>query len=172
MVKLDPAKFGFNLLSENDNLNSLDFTEDNGTDPLGVNSFVQEKSSLYSKNKLSAVWVVRYEGELIGFFSLSMFAIEVRELAEGERVEGATPRSYPAALLGQMGVDKKQRRRGIGYWICQFCIGLAQEVGKRIACRYIVLQTNQDKFSFYQKIGFISSEAKNQDKILMYLRLS
>lgn len=172
-MKVDQTKLTFSPLSDNDNLRFLDFTKEDGSDPLGVDNFAKEKAVSYHNNKLSTVWVVRYENELVAFFSLSMFAIEIGKLAEVEKVVGATPRSYPAILLGQMGVDKRHRGLDIGYWICEFCLGLAQEMGRRIACRYVVLQTNKCLLSFYQdKAGFIPSETITPDgRIWMYRRI-
>jgi GNAT superfamily N-acetyltransferase len=70
-----------------------------------------------------------------------------------------------------MGVDKRFRNQGIGYWICQFCLGLAQEMGKKVACRYVILETDEQKSSYYRKLLFEQSAKKSQ-KIWMYRRVS
>ena len=75
--KVNSKKLAVSPLSDNDDLLSLDFTEVDGSDPLEVDKFLHEKASVYHKNKLGTVWSVRYEDELVGFFSLSMFAIEI-----------------------------------------------------------------------------------------------
>ncbi len=168
---IDPVRLNFSLLSDKDNFSNLDFTENDGTDPLGVDIFLKQKALGYRKNNLSAIYTVRVDGELAAFFALSMFAIQVKELHDKEKIGDMNLVSYPAILLGQMGVDKRFRNQGIGYRICQFCLGLAQEVGKKVACRYVILETNEQKASYYKKLLFEQSTKKSQ-KIWMYRRVS
>jgi len=163
----------YDLLSPNDNLLLLDFTEIDGTDPLGVNEFASKKAIEYNKNKLATVRVVRYEKNIVAYFAVSMSAISIEDLDSKEKVVQATPIRYPAMLLGQLGVDKKHRGKGIGGNICNFCLGLAQEIGEKVSCRYIILQTTIDKTSLYEKMGFIRSPKLVKDKkIWMYRRLA
>lgn len=73
-----------------------------------------------------------------------------------------------------MGIDKKYRNRNVGYWICEYCVGLAQEVNKKVACALIILQTNKDKMSFYQrKCGFKHREKERYEGLIwMYRKLA
>lgn len=171
---IDPDKLFFPLLSETDDFSALDFTDDQGTDPLGVDDFIKKRVQEYLKNNLSTIYSVKYDGRLVGFFTLSMFAIQVKELQDSEKIGEMRLVSYPAVLLGQMRVDKKERGHGIGYYICEFSVGLAQEIGKRVACRYVILQTNQTQSAYYQKkCSFYQSRRQGQvGKIWMYRRIS
>jgi len=135
----------------------LDFTSDDGDDPLGVNKFFHNNLLTYRQNSLSAVWIVRDGAIPVAFFTISMNAIEVKALHLSEKVNDVVTSRYPAALLGQMGVDKKHRRRGIGLAICDFCVGLAGEVGEKIACRYLMLQTTKNLLQLYEKANFVRS---------------
>jgi hypothetical protein len=72
-----------------------------------------------------------------------------------------------------MGVDKSYRGQGLGQLICNYCIGLALTVGEQIACRYIVLRTNEDKSKLYKKCGFKQSDKKSaKGRFWMYRRLT
>lgn len=136
---------------------------------LALTSLQKEKLSNNRANKLAVVYVVRYNKNMAAYFTVSMSSINVEHLDRKEKVEHATPIRYPAMLLGQVGVDKKHRGKGIGADICNFCMGLAQEVGERIACRYIILQTSIGKTSLYEKMGFsISPKPPVNNKIWMY----
>lgn len=159
-----------------DDYSKLDFTEEDGTDPLKVNDFFHTgKAETFQQNKLASIWCVEHKGKLAGCFTLSMFAISTGKLSDAELVgeKAASARSYPAVLLGQMGVDKTYRRRGIGYWACQFCTGLAREIGSKISCRYIVLQTNKNKAGLYEKSSFVKSPKQPDEKgnVWMYKKL-
>ncbi len=173
-MKVDPEKLSFDLFSTSDNFSTLDFTEDDGKDPLGIDDFIKNRVQDYLPNKLASIWTVRYESVIVAYFTTSMFAIGVKQLFDDEHVKEVPIVSYPAVLLGRMGVHKKERGRDIGYWICQFCTGLAQEIGKRIACRYIVLQTIKTKSTYYEKkCMFHQTKRVNPEgKIWMYRRLS
>ncbi|MDE2589811.1 MAG: GNAT family N-acetyltransferase [Patescibacteria group bacterium] len=163
----------YDFITSNDRISSLDFTESDDTDPLGVNEFASKKAIEYHKNKLGTVRVVRYKKNTVAYFTVSMSAISIENLDNEEKVAQATPVRYPAMLLGQIGVDKKYRGKGIGTDICNFCLGLAQVIGEKVACRYIILQTSVDKTVLYEKMGFTKSPKLSKTaKIWMYRRLA
>ncbi|MBI3639318.1 MAG: GNAT family N-acetyltransferase [Thaumarchaeota archaeon] len=163
----------YDILSSKYDLSKLDFTEKDGTDPLGVDEFAKSKALSYHPNKLCTVRVVNHESEFVAYFTVSMFAISVELLDRSEKVSKATPIRYPAMLLGQLGVDKNRRGKGIAKEICKFCLGLAQEIGEKVACRYIVLQTSVGKTSLYEQLGFVRSPKKPENnKIWMYAKIS
>lgn len=91
---IDPVRLNFSLLSDKDNFSNLDFTENDGTDPLGVDIFLKQKALEYRKNNLSAIYTVRVDGELAAFFALSMFAIQVKELHDKEKIGDMNLVSY------------------------------------------------------------------------------
>jgi len=163
----------YDFISPKDDLSSLCFTEKDGTDPLGVDEFAKQKSIAYHNNKLSTVRIVRYKKNIVGYFTVSMSAISIEDLQVGEKVAQATPIRYPAMLLGQLGVDKNCQGQGIGTDICNFCLGLAQVIGEKIACRYMILQTSSDKTQLYERMGFTKSpKASKTEKIWMYRRVA
>lgn len=162
----------YEYLTSQSDIASLDFTEDDGADPLGVQEFASKKALDYHNNKLSTVRVVKYHGNVVAYFAVSMSAISIEDLDSIEKVEKATPLRYPAMLIGQLGVDKKYRGKGIGKEICKFCLGLAQDIGDRIACRYVILQTNTNKTKIYDGMKFTKSPKKPQNnKVWMYRRI-
>ncbi|MGI0021635.1 MAG: GNAT family N-acetyltransferase [Nitrososphaeraceae archaeon] len=154
-------------------LPTLDFTEQNGTDPLHIDQFFKNDLNTYMKSNLSRVWFVEENDKAIAYFTVSMSAIEIQKLDKlKEKVKGTTPTRYPAMLLGRMGVDKNHRGKQVGSSICKFCRGLAIFIGNRVACRYIILQTTQDKIPFYRKCGFIQSGVKPKNGLYwMYSRI-
>jgi GNAT superfamily N-acetyltransferase len=77
--------------------------------------------------------------------------------------------SYPALLIGQMGVDKNYRGRKIGDAICKHCIGLARKFNERVACACITLQTTEDKASYYQQYFFETTRKLRNGQVAMYL---
>lgn len=160
-------------LSEVAHLPELDFTEKDGSDPLGIHKFYYDDLQRYQESNLSTVRLVKIGDKIVGYFTVSMNAIELDKLGKDEKVKNTTPRKYPAMLIGRMGIDKKYRRKGIGSEICQFCRGLAIEIGQKVACRYVILHTTDDrnKIRFYNKSGFIKSgNPPKQGVVSMFVR--
>jgi predicted N-acetyltransferase YhbS len=101
-----------------------------------------------------------------------MTSIKVDKLPKIDKFEWASTISYPAILLGNMGVDNKFWKRGIGSRICNYCVGLAAEESEKIGCRYIILHT-KTRETFYKKLGFVTSGDRNKNgTITMYKRLT
>ena len=98
-------------LSEISNLPELDFTEKDGSDPLGIHRFYYNDLQRYQENNLSTIRLVRIRNEIVGYFTVSMNAIEIDKLGKDEKVKNTTPKKYPAMLIGRMGIDKRYRRR-------------------------------------------------------------
>jgi GNAT superfamily N-acetyltransferase len=148
----------------------LDFTE-SGKDPLYIHEFYYEDLSRYQESNLSTVRLIKVNEKIVGYFTVSMNAIELDKLGKDEKVKNTTPKKYPAMLIGRMGVDKKYRNKGIGYAVCMFCRGLAIDIGKKVACRYVILQTTEEHSEFYKKSGFIKTgDAAKKGIVWMYVR--
>lgn len=165
-------ELSYQFISNRNELSSLDFTEDN-KDLLGVHDFAINRAFDYHENKLSTVRIVKEKGtsNIIAYFAVSMSAISIEDLESSEQVNHATPIRYPALLIGQLGVDTRYRGRGIGKEICNFCLGLAQVVGESVSCRYVTLQTNENKTALYEHMKFTKSPKMKNKKIWMYRRV-
>jgi GNAT superfamily N-acetyltransferase len=167
------VKLEYLLYRKNVIIPKLDLTEDDGSDPLEINRFFHSDLEKYHNNKLSTVRLVKIDGKVVGYFTVSMNAIELSVLGKDEKVSGTSTKKYPAMLLGRMGVDKKYRKKGIGGLICKFCQGLADVIGESVACRYIMLHTTLNKVQFYQKLGFVQSANPPKKGIVsMYMRIA
>ena len=159
-------------LSELKEIPKLDFTEDDKSDPLEIHKFYYEDLKRYQESKLSTVRFIKNKDAIVGYFTVSMNAIELDKLDKDEKVKGTTPKKYPAMLIGRMGIDKKYRYKGLGSEICIFCRGLAIETSQKVACRYVILHTTEDKVPFYEKSGFIKSGNPPKKGIVsMYVRV-
>ncbi len=153
-----------------DDLTKLDLTDVDGSDPLHVDEFFRTKAIMYQNNRLCSIWSVLYKDKLVGCFTLTMYSITNNKLEEAELVNKAPNLiSYPAILLGQIGVDKQFRNKGMGHNIIQYITGLSRQIGRKIACRYIVLQTSKDKIKLYKKIEFKKSPKNPDNKTLLWM---
>lgn len=156
-----------------DVLKVLDFTEDDGTDPLEVHKFAQGLATDFKENHITKLWAVINDAqEFVGFFTISATNIETKNLPSEEQVTEIRTKYYPALLLGQMGIGKKHRGQKIGQNTTHFCTGLALDIAKRIGCRYLVLQTDDAHIEYYKKCKFTPvKKTPGKNLIMMYRRL-
>ncbi len=166
---IDRKKLAFDPVENELDLSMIDPSEQDEIDTLGVRLFLKDKSFLYKQNNLTSVWKVRYENEIIGFFTVSMNGVGLQIIPSENQIDEVSTKKYPAILLGQMWVTKSFRGKHVAYWICQYVIGLARRVNPSIACSCIVLQTDNDqrKINVYKKVGFVESQ-KSNSLIWMY----
>ena len=97
-----------------DDITKLDFRDIDGLDPLSVDDFFKTKALLYRDSDLCSIFVVLYENELVGCFTLSMNGIHRKYFSDNELVSKASTSTYPCVLLGNMGIDKQFRNKGLG----------------------------------------------------------
>lgn len=81
--------------------------------------------------------------------------------------------TYPALLLGQMGIDVGYRGMGIGEKICSFCRGMGQFINERVACAFLILQTTVDlaKNYYEPRCHFKWKQKEGKDRVWMYRKL-
>lgn len=168
---IDTKKLDFSPYSPLDNFSHLDFTDRDGLDPLDVNKFIHGNPQYSVENNLSAIFSVRYENNLVAYFTLSMSIIQKKEM-QPDDVINTTFHPYPALLLGQLGVEKNYQGRGIGQNICQFCRGIGQELNEKAACAFLILRTTARLAKlFYEPKCKFKWKPKDEGKAWMYYRL-
>ncbi|MBA3749822.1 MAG: hypothetical protein H0X03_02815 [Nitrosopumilus sp.] len=142
MQNLDPNKLKFKTYDPTiDSLSDLDFSQNDGSDPLLVDQYVKCNLSKGIVRDNYKIYIVKYEGSIIAFFTLSMSVICSNNLCDDEK--DLKNFIYPALLMGKIGIDKKYRCFKIGNYICLYCLGLAQKTNEKIACSFFVFRTTQ-----------------------------
>lgn len=154
-----------------DDFSDLDFRNNDGSDPLKVDEFIHENPKQYTDNHISTIFIVRYHEEIIAFFTLSMSNIGKKKIEVDDKINVMFD-YYPALLLGQIGVDKKYRGNGIGQYICKYCRGLGQELNKKVACAFLILQTSKKLAEqYYEPKCNFKWMKSNKEKVWMYRKL-
>jgi len=126
----------------------IDCTEADGTDPLGLQEFIEGEALKYQEESLGVTYLLLHGQDSIAFMTVSMACFEVEELGNLEQVDGVRV-PHPALLLGRLAVDKEFRSKGIGTSLCKYAVGLATVMSDLVGCRYVALHTTQAKASFY-----------------------
>jgi hypothetical protein len=165
------TKLDFNIYSADDDFSKLDFRY-NGTDELEVDAYIHGNPTNNIDNHVSTIYSVRYESNLIGFFTLSMSSIGKDKMLEDDFLD-VIYGTYPALLLGQMGLDVNYRSGVIGKKICSYCRGIGQELNEKSACAFLILQTTPTLArKFYEPDCHFKWKANdNKKRVWMYRKL-
>jgi GNAT superfamily N-acetyltransferase len=94
--------------------------------------------------------------EFVGYFNVLADSIRLRGK---ERPDGIHYSTVPAVKLGRMGVDKSQKKKGVGYWILDYVVGLARELSDQIGVRYVTLDAlrKENLPAWYANYGFVQN---------------
>lgn len=163
-------KLSFLPYSNSDDFSKLDFKW-KGNDELGVHKYIHDNPSNYVDNHVSAIFTVRHENKIIGFFTLSMSYIGKNKMLDNDALD-VTFSNYPAILLGQMGIDLPYRGKEIGEKICSFCRGIGQDINERVACAFLILQTTAELAKkYYEPQCHFKWKAREEGIVWMYRKL-
>jgi GNAT superfamily N-acetyltransferase len=127
------------------------------------------KTYCFALNEASSV--------IVCAFTLSASSIDVRNIPRSRRdkVTNNIPHeksfsSYPATLIGRLGVSREYGGRGIGTELMDFIKQWLLEPGTKAACRYLTVDAynNVKTLKFYETNGFkllFSSEQQEREYI-------
>lgn len=92
-------------------------------------------------------------GDIVGYVSLSATHIERAWLPKGEQRNRPDP--IPAALLGQLAVDRRYQGRGYARSLMFFALMTAVQFSRQIGCFCVLTHPLDDSMrAFYRSFGF------------------
>ena len=139
------------------------FTCDDG-DEMGLNEFYHKEAFEYQDERLGITHQFRYFGRVVGFVTLAMSTIERTKIPEEDQLS-LRQKVYPALLIGRLASHNDCRRKGVGSYICRWCIGFAVEISQKVGCRYVVLETIEKRVGWYQGLGLkILERVRHKEK--------
>ena len=175
---MSSAKINLNILKPSkiklsDNLTrfNCDYEDD-----LGCNDFIhkEDEAKLFQKERHGITYLFSYNRVVVAFVTLAMSSIEAKRIDKRYK-KPIRLKSYPSLLIGRLAVDNKFRKKGIGKYLCKWCIGFAIRLSDEVGCRYVILETNEKKVNFYKKCEFekgIELDTDTGRKIWMYQRIA
>lgn len=143
-----------------------------------LNDFFHNHALLYAKEHLGKtyVFVNNNTSEIVAFFTVSNDSIKTTFIPKNatNRVQRKIPglkhlRTYPAVLIGRLGVDKSYQGKGfmIGRQIVNFIKLWFLDDENKTGCRFLVVDAynKPEVFSFYERNGFKYLYATEEDEI-------
>jgi len=147
-----------------------------------LDDFFYHSTDNYHKQLLGNSWcycLVEDPKMIICAFTLSNSSMDIRHLPGSRKKKVITniPRekhlsSYPAMLIGRLGVNRNFRKRGIGSELIKLICSMATENGNWASCRFLTVDAYNNELTrnFYKSNGFqylFSSEEQEKDYIGM-----
>lgn len=157
------------LLSLTEELASLPFHCGDSEREKDLEDFFHHEAILYAKERLGKTYcLVDNEGEeteIVAFFTVSNDSVKTTFIPNSSRnkVQRRIPgskhlRSYPAVLLGRLGVNKKYQgsKRFVGLQVINYIKTWFIEEDNKTGCRFLVVDAyNQEKvLKFYERNHF------------------
>ena len=146
---------------------SVDFNCENSD----LNSYIKTIASQDIKRNLCTVWVKIKDNKIIGFYTLSPFALLLSELPEPMAKKFPKGKHIPCWLIGKMARDKSVVKQGVGRELILDALHKVKEIGK-IITGYCVIVDSKDMKSdaFYKSYGFkVLDETKNERRYYLPL---
>ena len=127
-----------------------------------LNAFFVEDALQDHLNLYSITQVVKYEGEIAGFFTLIADNITLKSLP-GAAYSGYHYDKLPAVKIARLATDEQYERRGIGQTMLMVIFSIIHHVSQYIGCRVVTVDAKSDAVGFYKKFGFREVTSKRHD---------
>lgn len=130
-----------------------------------LNDFILNDALTHQENHVAVTTLVRYEDDLVGFFSLAADCISL-ELQEAEKTgidDRLRYREYPALKICRLAVCDQFQRHDIGTIIFNVVLGfVVEDMRPNIGIRFISVDGYPASEGFYKNLGFVRNVAKRE----------
>lgn len=139
-----------------------------------LNEFITQEAALYKEALLAVSYIVEdksCKNKVAAYFSLANDKVSLAEFKSNSEFNRFRKRkfinqkrlkSYPAVKLCRFGVNRTDRRAGIGSYLLDF-IKTLFVTNNRTGCCFLTVDVYKEAVPFYLKNGFIPLTAKNSD---------
>jgi len=160
----------------------LQFTDDlsgfkcDQDDRLGCDDFIhkEDEAKLYQKERHGITYLFFYGSDVVGYVTLAMSSIPAKRMDKRFK-EPVRLKFYPSLLIGRLAVSNDWRRKGIGKYLSNWCLGLAITLSEKVGCRYVIVETDESNVNFYESCDFKRGKELDEDKgklVWMYQRIA
>jgi GNAT superfamily N-acetyltransferase len=125
------------------------------------NRFFHERCWKDQAELLSTTYLLQVHGLAAGLATVCMDALPLSRRERGPAIEY---RHVSSLKLAQLGIDQRFQGLGLGTRALAFVIDVAREVGKRVGCRYVTLDSQPDLEEWYRDRGFVRNELHQQQR--------
>jgi GNAT superfamily N-acetyltransferase len=137
-----------------------------------IDDFIHSQALGFQNQQLGVTYLFNFRSDLVGFTTLCMGHINKQKMPSEDRLLKSIS-SYPALLIGQLGVSVDYQRKGVGKHMCNFCFSMAIRLSQKVGCRFLVVNAVASAVDFYEKYGFtLAPDQEKQKQKLMFLDIT
>lgn len=148
--QIDPSRMEFYRLTEDNIRDTKGFT----CSDKDLDEFIHDESLDYQSQGLGITHLFYYEKEFVGFITLSMASV-IKESLPKTNIPSRTFNSYPALLIGRLGVKKDNQHRKIGTCIYTWARSMALTNLEWVGCLFLIVDSKLTATGFYKSCGFV-----------------
>jgi len=126
-----------------------------GKEPL--DRYIRQQAGQDIRARVAAVFVLCSpdESTIIGYYTLSSFAVQLRDVPEAERKRLPRYPEVPAVLVGRLAVDERYAGQGWGKVLLIDALQRSLDQSEQIAAAAVVVDAiDESALAFYEKFGF------------------
>jgi GNAT superfamily N-acetyltransferase len=120
-----------------------------------LNHYLKNFAAQQADRNIARTYVLESQergGEIIGFYTLSMIAVELDGVPK--KIRKKYPHYNVAGLLGRLAVDRKYQRKGWGEWLLVDALKRLLHAAGEIGFPMVVVDAKEGKEGFYRHYGF------------------
>lgn len=122
-----------------------------------LNVYLKEKAGQESRKKVTAVYIMHEKGEkrIIGYYTLSSYAIELSDLPDDISKKLPKYPLLPAILLGRLAIDNHFQGKKIGGHLLIDALLRSERLSREIGAIAVIVDAKDTRArSFYEKYNF------------------
>lgn len=138
-----------------------------------LDDFLHNEAIEYTNHLLGVTYLFRKDKtkDMVGFFTVSNASLNLKEIKRSKKkqIDKSIPfvkrrTSYPAVLIGRLGVSKDFKGNKVGKQILDF-VKAWFRYDNKTGCRFIIVDAYNDKnvLEFYKKNDFIFLEPEEDE---------
>ena len=124
-------------------LSAADSVEFFDCDQPDLNQFLQRYALVNQKANSAQTYVCCKDGEVVGFYSLTVGSVEPKE-APHRVVKGLARHSVPVMLLARLAVDKAHQGKGLGRALLKDALLRTLQVSDIVGIRALIVHAKND----------------------------
>jgi len=126
-----------------------------------LNSFLKSDAFIYEEKKIAKTYIVLYQNEPIGFFSICADAIRLSREERFDEFGVEKPHAdYPAIKIARLAVSKSHSDKGVGTYMVKQAVGKTIGLSEQVGCRFVTVDAYPAAIRFYEGCGFVRNLAE------------
>ncbi len=126
-----------------------------------VNNFLKNESLWEKAENLTNIYIFHKDFEVVAYSALYSCHFRYRNSTLNKEFR------YPGICIGQLGVDKRYKGKGLGKLLIQHAISISHSIRNNIGCRIIYVEALKNAKKYWISNNFEEIEPKKKTQFKM-----